>query len=259
MICFQWSILCQNAESSHRIASATALAHDRIEGGIRPSPHTPGVGDPTAGNFRADLYVQDTSSAGRPPNCNPPSAHEIATLQTTAIDQAAGMVNLTTTLAHASGEGSPRIGRSVPIAETANPQRMGAALTYARRYALFTLVGIAGEDDLDAPDLCPGGPSQAAASAEGPVAAPEQPSGIRERSSSRAARPQAREWQRPGRPARPAPPQPRSRAVGGTARSGFWPNSRASLGRSRRHLGTGSAPCQERPHRKRCQARGRGL
>jgi hypothetical protein len=41
-----------------------------------------------------------------------------------------------------------------PIAETANPQRMGAALTYARRYALFTLVGIAGEDDLDAPDLC---------------------------------------------------------------------------------------------------------
>jgi hypothetical protein len=33
---------------------------------------------------------------------------------------------------------------------------MGAALTYARRYALFTLVGIAGEDDLDAPDLCEG-------------------------------------------------------------------------------------------------------
>src|SRR6516225_4457481 len=30
---------------------------------------------------------------------------------------------------------------------------MGAALTYARRYGLFTLVGIAGEDDLDAPDL----------------------------------------------------------------------------------------------------------
>jgi len=27
------------------------------------------------------------------------------------------------------------------------------ALTYAQRYALFTLVGIAGEDDLDAPDL----------------------------------------------------------------------------------------------------------
>ncbi len=32
---------------------------------------------------------------------------------------------------------------------------MSAALTYARRYALFTLVGIAGEDDIDAPDLAP--------------------------------------------------------------------------------------------------------
>ena len=40
-----------------------------------------------------------------------------------------------------------------PVSETAAPQRMGAALTYARRYALFTLVGIAGEDDVDAPDL----------------------------------------------------------------------------------------------------------
>ena len=36
-----------------------------------------------------------------------------------------------------------------------SPHRLGAALTYARRYALFTLVGIAGEDDLDAPDLPP--------------------------------------------------------------------------------------------------------
>jgi ERF superfamily len=82
--------------------------------------------------------------------------HEIATLQTTAIDQAVGMVNLTTTLAHASGEWIASDWPVCPIADTANPQRMGAALTYARRYALFTLVGIAGEDDLDAPDLCDG-------------------------------------------------------------------------------------------------------
>ena len=64
------------------------------------------------------------------------------------------MVNLTTMLAHASGEWIASDWPICPIAETANPQRMGAALTYARRYALFTLVGIAGEDDLDAPDLC---------------------------------------------------------------------------------------------------------
>src|SRR5215470_530995 len=82
--------------------------------------------------------------------------HEIATLQTTAIDQTAGMVNLTTTLAHASGEWIASDWPVCPIAETAQPQRMGAALTYARRYALLTLVGIAGEDDLDVPDLCDG-------------------------------------------------------------------------------------------------------
>jgi ERF superfamily len=82
--------------------------------------------------------------------------HEIATLQTTAIDQTTGMVHLTTTLAHASGEWIASDWPVCPIAETANPQRMGAALTYARRYALFTLVGIAGEDDLDASDLCAG-------------------------------------------------------------------------------------------------------
>src|SRR5256885_2308998 len=85
--------------------------------------------------------------------------HEIATVQTTAIDPAAGMVNLTTMLAHASGEWIASDWPVCAVAETANPQRMGAALTYARRYALFTLVGIAGEDDLDAPDLGQGVPS----------------------------------------------------------------------------------------------------
>jgi ERF superfamily len=71
--------------------------------------------------------------------------HEIATVQTTGIDQTAGMVNLTTTLAHASGEWIASDWPICPIAETANPQRMAAALTYARRYALFTVVGIAGK------------------------------------------------------------------------------------------------------------------
>jgi hypothetical protein len=85
--------------------------------------------------------------------------HEIATIQSTAIDRDVGLVNLTTMLAHASGEWIASDWPVCPVAETANPQRMGAALTYARRYALFTLVGIAGEDDLDAPDLCGAAPS----------------------------------------------------------------------------------------------------
>src|SRR5437868_3768457 len=79
--------------------------------------------------------------------------HEIATVQTTFIDDAAGLIRLTTTLAHSSGEWVSSDWPVCPVSETAAPHRMGAALTYARRYALFTLVGIAGEDDLDAPDL----------------------------------------------------------------------------------------------------------
>jgi hypothetical protein len=81
------------------------------------------------------------------------SQHEIATVQTTAIDQATGQIRLTTLLAHASGEWISSDWPVCPISETATPHRMGAALTYARRYALFALVGIAGEDDLDAPDI----------------------------------------------------------------------------------------------------------
>jgi hypothetical protein len=79
--------------------------------------------------------------------------HEIATVQTTAIDQDLGQIRLITLLAHASGEWISSDWPVCPISEMAMPHRMGAALTYARRYALFALVGIAGEDDLDDPDI----------------------------------------------------------------------------------------------------------
>jgi hypothetical protein len=81
------------------------------------------------------------------------SQHEIATVQTTSIDESSGIVRLSTVLAHASGEWIASDWPVCEISETTAPHRMGAALTYARRYGLFTLVGIAGEDDLDAPDL----------------------------------------------------------------------------------------------------------
>src|SRR6266705_611518 len=79
--------------------------------------------------------------------------HEIATVQTTAIDQESGQLRLITLLAHASGEWISSDWPVCPVSETTAPQKMGAALTYARRYALFALVGIAGEDDLDAPEV----------------------------------------------------------------------------------------------------------
>lgn len=87
------------------------------------------------------------------------SEQEIAVIQTTAVDQASWMLNLTTLLAHSSGEWIASHWPVCSIAEIASPHRMGAALTYARRYALFTLVGIAGEDDLDAPDVCAPAPA----------------------------------------------------------------------------------------------------
>lgn len=96
------------------------------------------------------------------------SQQEIATIQTTRIEHGTGQIHLTTLLAHASGEW---ISSDLPVCASKDseaPHKMGAALTYARRYALFALVGIAGEDDLDAPDVVTGPPTTT-----GPQAAPD--------------------------------------------------------------------------------------
>ena len=89
------------------------------------------------------------------------SNQEIATIQTTRIEAATGQIHLTTLLAHSSGEWISSDLPVCPSKDTEAPHRMGAALTYARRYALFALVGIAGEDDLDAPDANTGSPAAA--------------------------------------------------------------------------------------------------
>jgi hypothetical protein len=100
--------------------------------------------------------------------------HEIATVQTTTIDQTAGLVNLTTVLAHSSGEWIASDWPVCAVADTATPRRMGAAPTYAGGHAPFTLVGIAGGDDLDAPDLTtpgqqPSGPERPNQNSNGPL------------------------------------------------------------------------------------------
>jgi len=126
------------------------------------------------------------------------SQHEIATVQTTSIDETTGIVRLSTVLAHASGEWIASDWPVCAISATAVPHRMGAALTYARRYALFTLVGIAGEDDLDAPDLI----------------TPTMPSPRTEESPVRKTR---------GRPN--GGPAHRDQALSGIRRHNSWPNS----------------------------------
>jgi ERF superfamily len=123
--------------------------------------------------------------------------HEIAIVQATTIDPESGLIRLSTALVHASGEWVSSDWPVCPVSETAAPHRLGAALTYARRYALFTLVGIAGEDDLDAPDLLPADtslPQVGALSAEGNATgqhnnlSDQSPGGALRRPSQRRAR-----------------------------------------------------------------------
>lgn len=118
--------------------------------------------------------------------------HEIATVQTTMIDQASGQIRLKTLLVHASGEWISSDWPVCASTETAAPHRMGAALSYARRYALFTLVGIAGEDDLDAPDpeavltTAAAQPDGEAQTLNGHTRSPRQSEGHRARNSNAA-------------------------------------------------------------------------
>ena len=139
--------------SSPSIAAlATALAKAQIEL-TNPEKLLIGTIEPRRGEGAARQFRYASLSSGLEIVRKTLGLHEIATVQTTAIDQAAGFVNLTTVLAHSSGEWIASDWPVCAISETSVPHRMGAALTYARRYGLFTLVGIAGEDDLDAPDL----------------------------------------------------------------------------------------------------------
>jgi hypothetical protein len=139
--------------SSPSIAAlATALAKAQIEL-TNPEKSLTGTIEPQRGEGGPRQFRYAPLSSGLEIVRKTLGQHEIATVQTTAVDQAAGIINLTTVLAHSSGEWIASDWPVCPIGETERPHRMGAALTYARRYALFTLVGIAGEDDLDAPDL----------------------------------------------------------------------------------------------------------
>ncbi len=167
------------------------------------------------------------------------SEHEIAVIQTTALDPASRILNLTTMLAHSSGEWIASQWPVCPLADIASPHRMGAALTYARRYALFTLVGIAGEDDLDAPDLCT--PAPAVNSSVTGSAGPAEDIGQRQN-----------EWSgKSGELHRSS-----SRAIGCAARSSRERDCRAAIAGQRGRLGPRGASSQEHAHRSRCKVGG---
>ena len=168
-------------------AIATALAKAQIE---LSNPEKAMVG--TVYNSRSDSpqsFRYASLSSGLDIVRKALGGHQIAITQTTDIDRAGGMLNLTTVLLHTSGEWISSHWPVCQLSETSAPRRMGAALTYARRYALFAMVGIAGEDDLDAPadtGNASNGPNGASNLAANPVtaAASAHPGQLQPRSRS---------------------------------------------------------------------------
>src|SRR6185312_16908969 len=140
----------RSSESIAKLASALAKAQIEL---VNPEKTLVGTVYPEGARREGRSFNYASLASGLEIVRKTLGQHEIATVQTTAIDEAAHIVKLTTLLAHSSGEWIASDWPVCAVAETATPRRMGAALTYARRYALFTLVGIAGEDDLDAPDV----------------------------------------------------------------------------------------------------------
>jgi ERF superfamily len=140
----------RSSESIAALAAALAKAQSELSNPEKSLVATIGADRPGEG---ARTFRYAPLSSGLDIVRKALGRQQIATVQTTAIDASTGTVILTTVLAHASGEWIASDWPVCRLADTAAPHRMGAALTYARRYALFTLVGIAGEDDLDAPDL----------------------------------------------------------------------------------------------------------
>src|SRR5260370_2822337 len=150
LIWSRWRLVMhRSSESVAAIATALAKAQTELS-----NPEKVMVG--TIYNNRSDSpqsFRYASLSSGLDIVRKTVGGQQIAIAQTTDIERANGMVNLTTILLHTSGEWISSDWPVCQLSETSAPRRMGAALTYARRYALFTMVGIAGEDDLDAPDL----------------------------------------------------------------------------------------------------------
>src|SRR5712671_4044430 len=137
----------RSSESVAAIATALAKAQTELS-----NPEKAMVG--TVYNVRSDSpqsFRYASLSSGLDIVRKTLGGQQIAIAQTTDIDRANGAVNLTTVLMHTSGEWIASDWPVCALSEISQPRRMGAALTYARRYALFTMVGIAGEDDLDTP------------------------------------------------------------------------------------------------------------
>jgi hypothetical protein len=122
----------QTSEQINELAAALAKAQGEIQ-----NPEKNRV-NPHFKNSYADL-------AGGLETIRPTLArHGLSVVQMTRAD--GDMVFLHSRLLHASGQWMEA---TYPVCRLGKHQEMGSALTYARRYALFALVGVAGDEDDD--------------------------------------------------------------------------------------------------------------
>lgn len=121
----------QTSESINELATALAKAQGEITGALKDS----------ANPFFKSKYADLASCWDA---CRAPlSKNGLAVIQ--AMDTTAEHCHLISRLIHSSGQWISSVTPIQPKDDT--PQAMGSALTYARRYALTAMVGIAQVDD----------------------------------------------------------------------------------------------------------------
>lgn len=87
--------------------------------------------------------------------------HKLAVTQAPEIRD--GKLVMLTRLMHADGE---VIDSAMPLPESTNMQALGSAMTYARRYSLTALLGVAGDEDDDGNASTPAPPTKATITAK---------------------------------------------------------------------------------------------
>lgn len=123
----------KTSESISEIATALSKAQSKLENAVynKTNPHFKSKYADLASVRDAIIPIM--------------SSHDISIIQTTKRDDSC--VVLVTTMLHKSGE---FISSEYPVlCANQTPQAMGSALTYARRYSLAAIAGIAAEDDDD--------------------------------------------------------------------------------------------------------------
>lgn len=106
----------------------------------------------------------------------PLKEHGLAILHKLGYSPSGQMYGMTTILMHESGEfESAWYPLPDPLNGEIRPQEFGSALTYARRYSLTALLGIASEEDDDGQSAAPAGKEKKAAPKSSSAAAQKSP------------------------------------------------------------------------------------